>query len=705
MYSVRTRNVSVLAGAAYWPHLQAWLAIWCCACVVGCTLRPNRTCQFDSHVNCDELCKGPGAPQQLEITEPAQACICDESIDVLPSPEQIGEGAEVTYYDIGLQQMVAIALENSKVLRDLGGNIIRQPDNVRTVHDPAATYTDPRFGVEAALSAFDASLGASALFEKNDRAFNNTFIGTGGLLRQDLANYTTELRKRAATGTQLAARHVTDYSFDNVLGNRFGNPSTAWTTYFEAEARQPLLQGGGVTFNRIAGPGRDPGVINGVLLARIRTDITLDEFEEGVRNLVSNVENAYWDLYFAYRDLDAKIHARDSALRLWHAVKANEAAGAARGTAEIEGQAREQYWRFESEVVDSLHGRLFDATQTNNGSIGGTFRGNGGVRVAERRLRLIAGLPVNGHQLLRPIEDPTVAPLKFDWDMASAESLQRRTELRRQRWRVKQRELELLANRNFLLPQLDAVARYRTRGLGQELISQSDQRFSSAFGDLKTGDFQEWQLGVELNMPLGFRRAHAALRNSEHLVAREAAILKEQKRDVLFGLSNAIVEVKRSYESIERQYNRRVAANATVNTLQEQYKQGIGDLDVLLEAQRRVADADIAYFRARSEYAVALKNVHFEKGSLLPYYNIVLNESASPGEAYCDLQCERVVQPRSLNYVCRDVTVSQGAATSNVPLDAVNGAIPLPPGQIIGSEIPTPSSPPTEIVAPPDVQK
>ncbi len=53
--------------------------------------------------------------------------------------------------------------------------------------------------------------------------------------------------------------------------------------------------------------------MNGVLLARVNTDISIAEFEAGVRDLVSNVENAYWDLYFAYRDLDAKITARDSA--------------------------------------------------------------------------------------------------------------------------------------------------------------------------------------------------------------------------------------------------------------------------------------------------------------------------------------------------------------------------------------------------------
>ena len=59
-------------------------------------------------------------------------------------------------------------------------------------------------------------------------------------------------------------------------------------------------------FNRIAGPITTPGVYNGVLIARLNTDVALTDFEIAVRDLVSNVENAYWDLYFGYRVLDAR---------------------------------------------------------------------------------------------------------------------------------------------------------------------------------------------------------------------------------------------------------------------------------------------------------------------------------------------------------------------------------------------------------------
>ena len=46
------------------------------------------------------------------------------------------------------------------------------------------------------------------------------------------------------------------------------------------------------------------------------------------------------------------------------------------------------------------------------------------------------------------------------------------------------------------------------------------------------------------------------------------------------------------------------------------------DVEHLLDAQRRVVEAEIRYFRSRTEYAVALKNVHVEKGSLLQYHNL-----------------------------------------------------------------------------------
>jgi hypothetical protein len=271
------------------------------------------------------------------------------------APHVIREGPP-EYWDLPLEEALKLALMNSPVLRDLGGLVLTNPQIMRTIQGPAITETDPNFGVEAALSQFDADFSATGNWQNNHRAINNAFFGGGTrLFQQDLNQYQVQIAKRAATGGQYFLRQNTIYDANNAPANLF--PS-AWDTMIEAEVRQPLLQGAGSLYNRIAGPNGTIGVAQGVLIARVNTDISLAEFELGVRNLISNVENAYWDLYFAYRDLHAKIVARDSALETWRRIHALYTTGRRGGEADKEAQARDQYYYFQAEVEDALTGRL-----------------------------------------------------------------------------------------------------------------------------------------------------------------------------------------------------------------------------------------------------------------------------------------------------------------------------------------------------------
>ena len=644
--------------------------------LVGCCLQRGPECTFDDSCT-DGPCFGPS---QLQIDEPKCDPCCEKGPVYAVSPPSSSE--DVTYVNMTLEETIRVALENSEVLRDLGGTVLRSPLAIRTANDPSITFSDPRFGEEAALSQFDATFGGRAIFDNNDRIFNNRAIGTDGILQQDLGNYELGIQKRSATGSLMSLRHVTDYDFNNTNGNRFGNPSGSWTTFVDATVRHPLMQGGGIDFNRIAGPSNQPGVLNGILIARIQTDLSLADVEIGLREFISNVENAYWDLYFAYRDLQAKKRARDNALRSWQVAKNAEREGGIDGTADKLGQAEEQYWRFQAEVLDSLNGRLIQGTQTNNGSTGGTFRGTSGVRLAERRLRLIMGMPMNGHSLLRPSDEPTTAPVQFDWHTVEQQSLAQRPEIRRQRWVVKQRELELLANKNFLLPQVDALARYRFRGFGQSLIDDNNANRASAVHSLFDGDQQEWQLGVEFSMPIGFRQAHAAVRNSQLQIARECAILEEQKRHVVYGLTNAVGETNRAYEVLQAQYNRRLAADKQVNVITELNNAGKAPFDLVLEAQRRLVDAEVGYYRARVDYSIAIKNVHFEKGSLLEYCNVDFSEGRSSRAAYADADDLKHIRGELNNYVCRNLVIGQPVErihdTSPLSVESAEHIAPLP---------------------------
>lgn len=663
-----------------------------------------------------------------QIEFPAEsACTqmkADESIAAAP-PWTIDAQGTPQYWDVTLEEVIQLTLANSRVMRDVGGAVVRAPATTRTTYDPAVAETDPQFGIEAALSEFDAQFLTSTYWEKNDRAINNFFQGGGAfLVRQDLGVFQAAVTKKAATGSRFTIRHNVDYDANNAPANLF--PS-AWNANVEVEARHPFLQGGGTQYNRIAGPDSQPGTYKGVLIARLNADVALNDFEIAVRDLVSNVENAYWDLYFGYRVLDARIRARDAALDTWRKVHALYETGRRGGEAEKEAQAREQYFRFQQDVQNALCGEPYDMTRNWNGLPSGAFRSTGGVLMAERRLRLLMGLPPtdstgadcpNGdspHRLLRPIDEPVLAKIEFDWCQVTEEAATRRAELRRQKWQVRRRELEMLASKNHLLPRLDGVARYRWRGFGDDLFPIGDvpvnpvtllpdPTFDGAYSNLTSGDFQEWQLGFELSMPIGFRQAHVAARNAELLLARERAILQDQQREVIHEAAEAIAELDRAYAVLQTSYNRLVASRDQLAAIQTAYESDKAPLDLFLDAQRRLTEAEIEYYLNRARYSLALKNVHFVKGTLLEYDGVYLAEGPWPGKAYHDAERREATRgrPLALNYASsRAPAVSAGVfpqhltspvssetppSQSPLPLPSGNG--PLPPA--------SPLPPPTE---------
>lgn len=571
----------------------------------------------------------------------------------------------ISYRDISLDEVLRTAMSSSDFIRDLGGTVLRNPEAMQSRFHGPLQVTDPRFSSEAALSAFDAQFKASAFFSNNDKTFNNPFFAGGtNTFKQDLHEYSVELSKRTATGSQLSLRSLSQHDANNAPGNTF---SSAWDTYIEGEMRQPLLQGGGLQFNRIAGPGSTPGIYNGVLIAKVNSDISQTDFEAAIRDYVSNVTNAYWDLYFCYRDLDARGRAMKRSLEVWNRIKAKQDSDMEAGASEA--LAREQYYRFKAEVDEALTGRIAQGTQNRNGSTGGTVRGSSGVQVAERRLRLLTGMPITDGTLLRPADQPFQADVVFDWESILQEALTNRPEVRRQLLQVRKREMELLAARNFLNPQLDAVGRYRFRGFGNDLLrTQETARNTSAVGNLAGGGLQEWYLGFEYTVPIGYRQAHLAVNNAELMLSRERVIYREQQRQIVHDLSNAVADASRAFESCQDSLNRYMAARELLQSYDAKDQNDLDiDVDRLLDAQRRVADAEIRYFQSRIEYEIALKNVHLEKNSLMAHSGLQIHDSTTPPAD--DLLTDGLPDEKSRKKIRSQVNSAETATHETGPLE------------------------------------
>lgn len=601
-------------------------------------------------------------------------------------------------WDLTLEECVAVSLQNSKTIRNLGGvtpfgfadALIERSGGASTVYDPAIQASsagsgrpslDQAGGVEAALAAFDAQLsmtGSSSggsIWNRVDRPRNagdNPFFPVAQ--DQDLGGLRTTLTKPTANGSRFSLTNQTDYERFNNGTKGFAALDSDWTTSLEVRWDQPLLRGRGTMINRIP-----------IVLARISEDISLTSFESSVRNLVKDIEDTYWDLSRAYRRLETAKTGRDSAQVTWKIVyeKWNEGVE----PVQAEAQTREQYFNFRSIVESSLQ----ELYQT------------------ETRLRWLMGLAATDGRLIRPIDEPTMARVEFDWSAIRTETLVRSPELRQKKWVVKARELEIIAAKNNLLPQLDVGALYRWVGKGDDLIHANHsglnypQVGSNAAEILTQGDYQEAALIFNFAMPIGFRREMAAVRNAQLRLAREKAQLEDQELNAIHLLSTAVRNVDGFYVQAETHFNRWSAAEKEVESVNALYRGGKQTVDLVLEAQRRRADAQISYYNALTDYNKAIAEVHFRKGSLLEYNNIELAEGNWPQKAYWDAL--QLARQRDASYYLnygwtRPDVVSQGPMDQGVGRGTVIDGDAMP--EVIRAPQPTPAEPPADGATQPD---
>ena len=602
-----------------------WLNVLCACCIasLGCAPTQPFFLHEDGHL-------------EHFLNESTEVSYPDLNQEVLPDagqalpPLTIENSGTFERYKMTLEDAISTALGNAHVLRTLGArvatpvgqsagsppqNLTLNPDFAPTAYDVAIQQTG-NTGEAQALAAFDAQVQSRLTWDRTDRpvnidpAFANQSVFFTDHTLRDNMNYQTEVSKRSATGGQYLFRNITQYDSNN-------NPSrihpSDWLTSFEMEWRQPLFRNAGAQVNRVP-----------VLLARMNTDIAISDFEINTRNFVYEVEQAYWELYFHYHNLDAARTGYDAAHAIWKQAKTRRDANLEGGEAANEAQSRVQYWAFKSRLEQALSD----------------------LYSSEARLRYLLGISPTDGRLIQPIDQPTKARVEFDWAAVRSEAMVRSPELRRQRWRIKQQQLQLVSARNQLLPQFDVTALYRFLGIGDDLGrlgSRSGRNLvepdSYATDELFGGDYGEWQVGFQYQMPIGFRAEMAQVRSQQLQLRRAEERLKDEELEIAHQLSAAIRRMRDRYQIAQTQFNALKAARDQVSAAETGYRiAGNVPLDVVLDAQSRQAQSETDFFRALTEYNLAIAEVHYRKGSLLEYNSVLLAEGPWPNKAYFDAQ-------------------------------------------------------------------
>jgi outer membrane protein TolC len=555
---------------------------------------------------------------------------CNPAVSVLPSATNVGAPPTVDNPErerryLSLNEAIAIGLEYGTIgnrlltgttddtLAIFSGTTVASPENnIRVLSlDPAAVASS----IEASLAKFDAQWISSATW-MND----NTPVGTAlealqlggahGSISTENASISTGLFKPLPTGGVAGISFSTDYTYTSAPTAPL-NPAYTPKLLFQFE--QPLLQGYGVEINQLRAthpgslltPITTGGRVEGILITRIRFDQARAEFERNLHDLLANVEVAYWNLYGAYGQLYSQEQALRQVYNLWQYTRRQFEAG--KLTSQDYYQVLGQYELFRGLRLEALNLVLED----------------------EHQLRGLLGLPVEDGTRLVPADVPTLAPYHPDWSSAVNEALALRPELVLARQDLKFRQLDLINRKNLLLPDLRFLSSYDITGLGTHLDGGSSDP-NNAFHVLATDKFYDWTLGLRLTVPLGFRDAHANVREGRLLLARSYQVLRDQERKAQRYVDEQYRAVFDTYALIGPRRSQREARGREMRERYRDFVEGRGTLNLLLEAERFWAEALRLEYLAIGDYNGALARFEYSKGTIMERDNVTISEGPLP---------------------------------------------------------------------------
>lgn len=577
----------------------------------------------------------------MEIDHPAVDEPTPDAVAATQKPRKLGDRSQNELWDLSLAEAIHLALVNNKVLRvrgdyrTTGSQIMTNATGIPTIFDPAIQDSGVLFGgrgVEAALSQFDPTFNMQAVWGSNSAIQNNILLSgglpAGSTLDTDTAQTTIGVTKNFSYGAALSVAQNVNYNFLNSAIQLF--PST-YQGNVQLQYTQPLLAGSGTEYTRIAGPFNTQiqgvsGVNQGVVISRINTDLAVANFEISVRNSLRDVEEAYWDLYLAYRTYDTNVEARNSFLRSWRFAQANKGAGKFSELDEL--QARQAYYQGRAATEDALQN----------------------VYNLETQLRRLCGLPSADGRIIRPSDDPSLGEYLPDWNMCLAEALTRREELRQQKWNIKSLELQLRAAESLVRPQLNFVSSYNVNGFGNNLfdiknaptLGKGGVDLQSFYQTLSAGNQTGYTLGFQFTMPIGLRQAHSQVRNYELRLAKAREALAQQELEVCHELTTTFQNMAWRYQTAQSNFNRWQVAEAQVSGRENRYRTGVPliDTSVLLQqwlqTRTDAATAEVAFYTSVIEYQKALTDLHYRKGTLLELNSVHLAEGLWTPDAYND---------------------------------------------------------------------
>jgi hypothetical protein len=155
---------------------------------------------------------------------------------------------------------------------------------------------------------------------------------------------------------------------------------------------------------------------------------------------------------------------------------------------------------------------------------------------------------------------------------------------------------------------------------------------------LASNNFNDWTVGLRLGFPLGYRFAHAQLRQTQLQLARAYLVLQDQELKAERFLGLYYRRMSSAYFQIKAARAQREAFATQLRIRYELYSAGANEpgtgnpvtLNLLLEAQRFWAEALATEYQSIVTYNNSIAGWEYAKGTILQHDNVTISEGPIP---------------------------------------------------------------------------
>ncbi len=513
---------------------------------------------------------------------------------------------------LGLQDAIALALENNLDIAIQRYNPrIAETDILRTKAGGAArglsgTGTASVLG-SIPTQTFDPLVTWTSSLDHRNIPVNNPFTSGTGLLIPNVVNHTIQgnlaYSQAFHTGTSFSVASNNTRSTTTSGATRF-NPALQSTLF--VSFTQELLNGFGLLPNT-----------RFIRIAKNNKKIADLAFTQQVITSVTQVQNLYWELVFAREDVKVKQHSVDLAQKLYSDNKRQ---------VEIGTLAPIEVVRAEAEVARATQDLIVART----------------LLFQQQTLLMNAISKKPFDPALQDVEIiPTdVATQTPQMDLlpmqdALKEALQKRPDVLQAQVDLKNRDINVRATRNALLPVLALSGQYGWNGLAGKaktlgaptgaftanvnspvvnasgtptgtftsfpvlgpttfLQSGLGNALSSVFGN----DFPTYSVQLNLNIPIRNRSAQAD--NARALLEQRQAETRARQIEngVLVEVRNAQIALEQNRARVEAAQKSRILGEQTLDAEQKKLQLGASTIFFVIQAQRDLSAAQSVELRA-----------------------------------------------------------------------------------------------------------